>query len=218
MAFGFNGDRSKADIDGLISSAVNALRDTLTGLINGKADSSHEHAASDITEGTLPVGRGGTGVTSLQALRSAAGLGNTTGAVPIANGGTGATTAAAALQNLGIGGGGACWTRLWSGSCAKGNSITVTNLNKYRLLGCRVSESASGAIHGILLIGAVNVPNSVSQLHCSGMYDTGTATWGDLASFTVSGNTLTLTAASSHRMDSGTVDRGLVVREVWGLI
>lgn len=101
MAFGFNIDKSKADIEELISSAVNALSETLTGLINGKADSSHTHAAADITEGTLPVGRGGTGVTSLQALRRAAGLGNTTGAVPVANGGTGATSAAAARTNLG---------------------------------------------------------------------------------------------------------------------
>lgn len=41
------------------------------------------------------------GYTSLQDLRNAAGLGNTTGALPVANGGTGATSASAALTNLG---------------------------------------------------------------------------------------------------------------------
>ncbi|QDH92397.1 hypothetical protein SEA_CELAENA_18 [Microbacterium phage Celaena] len=42
--------------------------------------------------GTLPVGNGGTGQTTLAAARNAMGLGNTTGALPVANGGTGATT------------------------------------------------------------------------------------------------------------------------------
>lgn len=39
-----------------------------------------------------------------QAMRNAAGLGNTTGALPVANGGTGATTAANAKTNLGLSG------------------------------------------------------------------------------------------------------------------
>lgn len=66
------------------------------------AASGHRHAAGDITSGTLPVARGGTGQTSLQATRNAMGLGNTTGALPVANGGTGATSAANARTNLGI--------------------------------------------------------------------------------------------------------------------
>lgn len=66
------------------------------------AASGHKHAAGDITSGTLPVARGGTGQTSLQATRNAMGLGNTTGALPVANGGTGATSAANARTNLGI--------------------------------------------------------------------------------------------------------------------
>lgn len=66
------------------------------------APRSHKHAAGDITSGTLPVARGGTGQTSLQATRNAMGLGNTTGALPVANGGTGATSAANARTNLGI--------------------------------------------------------------------------------------------------------------------
>ena len=65
MAFGFNGDRSKADIASLvteliaepISTAIEALRASLTELINGKANTSHTHNASDINSGTLNVAR-----------------------------------------------------------------------------------------------------------------------------------------------------------------
>lgn len=83
--------------------------------LNGKAASSHNHSASNITSGTLGVARGGTGVTSNPSMlidlasTSAASVfassprPGVTGALPIANGGTGATTAAAALTNLGIG-------------------------------------------------------------------------------------------------------------------
>lgn len=67
----------------------------------GAAAASHNHSAANITSGTLAVARGGTGQTSVQALRNSMGLGNTTGAVPIANGGTGATTAAAGRSALG---------------------------------------------------------------------------------------------------------------------
>lgn len=66
------------------------------------AATGHKHSAGDITSGTLPVARGGTGQTSLQALRNAMGLGNTTGALPVANGGTGANNTASARTNLGI--------------------------------------------------------------------------------------------------------------------
>lgn len=66
-----------------------------------RAATSHNHSATNITSGTLAVARGGTGQTSVQALRNSMGLGNTTGAVPIANGGTGATTAAAGRGALG---------------------------------------------------------------------------------------------------------------------
>lgn len=41
----------------------------LQGALDGKAAASHTHAASSITSGTLPVERGGTGVTSDDALR-----------------------------------------------------------------------------------------------------------------------------------------------------
>ena len=74
--------------------------------------------ASNITSGTLPIARGGTGATSASAARTALGItpanigaaatshnhsasGITSGTLPIARGGTGATTAADARNNLG---------------------------------------------------------------------------------------------------------------------
>lgn len=92
MSYGFNEDKSKFELDVQFSD-INLN-------IQGKADAEHTHNAADITDGTLAVARGGTGQASLQALRNAAGLGNTTGALPVANGGTGATGATAARTNL----------------------------------------------------------------------------------------------------------------------
>ena len=93
MAYGFNSDKSKFDIDSAVTD--------LTAMIATKADAGHKHSASDITSGTLSVARGGTGQTTLQATRNAMGLGNTTGALPIANGGTGLTASPSMLANLG---------------------------------------------------------------------------------------------------------------------
>lgn len=69
--------------------------------LNGKAASSHNHAASDITSGTLSSDRLPT--------------------VPVANGGTGATTAAAARDNLGVS------ALIKAGSVA--NSVALNNNN-----------------------------------------------------------------------------------------
>lgn len=63
---------------------------------------SHNHAASDITSGTLGVSRGGTGQTTKAGIRNTLGLGNTTDALPVANGGTGSTSASDARTALGI--------------------------------------------------------------------------------------------------------------------
>ena len=46
----------------------------ITDDLNGKANTSHTHSASNITSGTLPLSRGGTGVTSISALKSALGI------------------------------------------------------------------------------------------------------------------------------------------------
>ena len=62
------------------------------------APANHNHSAGNITSGTLPIARGGTGQTTAAGVRNALGLGNTTGALPVANGGTGATNVAAAVK------------------------------------------------------------------------------------------------------------------------
>ena len=81
--------------------------------LNGKAASSHNHSAANITSGTLAVARGGTGVTSNPSMLT--NLGSTsaarvfatsprpgiTGTLAVAHGGTGATSAASARSNIG---------------------------------------------------------------------------------------------------------------------
>lgn len=64
------------------NASVTSVKDELQANIDGKANSSHNHAASHITSGTLSSDRLPT--------------------VPVAKGGTGATTAAGALTNLGL--------------------------------------------------------------------------------------------------------------------
>ena len=81
--------------------------------LNGKAASSHNHSAANITSGTLAVARGGTGVTANPSMLT--NLGSTsaasvfatsprpgiTGTLAVAHGGTGATSAASARSNIG---------------------------------------------------------------------------------------------------------------------
>lgn len=54
----------------LLSTKLSSMDTTIAG----KAASSHSHAAGDITSGTLPASRGGTGVTSINALKTALGI------------------------------------------------------------------------------------------------------------------------------------------------
>lgn len=56
-------------------------------------------SAEDIY-GTIPVEKGGTGATTVEAARNALGLGNTSGALPIANGGHGGETRKTGFANL----------------------------------------------------------------------------------------------------------------------
>lgn len=81
--------------------------------LDSKAAASHDHAAGDITSGTLAIARGGTGMTSNPSML--VNLGSTsaasvftasprpgvTGTLAVARGGTGATSAASARSNLG---------------------------------------------------------------------------------------------------------------------
>ena len=83
----------------LNASSTNAIQNgAVTTALSGKAPSSHNHSTNDITSGTLPIARGGTGATTAAGIRNTLGLGNTTGALPVANGGTGVTTAVSAAN------------------------------------------------------------------------------------------------------------------------
>jgi len=105
-----DGIASGAQVNSVTGIKGNAETNYRTGNVNlapaniGAAPSSHNHSASNITSGTLPIARGGTGATTVAGARNNLGLGNTSGAVPIANGGTGATSADAARANLGLNG------------------------------------------------------------------------------------------------------------------
>jgi hypothetical protein len=96
-----NGVLSFTAGDFLTTTDAAATYATIT-TVNGKANASHNHSASDINDGTLAVNRGGTGVATAAAERERLGLGSTTGALPVANGGTGATTAADARTALSV--------------------------------------------------------------------------------------------------------------------
>lgn len=61
---------------GFIRGKTLATTDDLTT----KANTSHTHSTNDITSGTLPLARGGTGVTSISALKSALGISSSSGA------------------------------------------------------------------------------------------------------------------------------------------
>ena len=81
--------------------------------LNGKAASSHNHSAANITSGTLAVARGGTGITVNPSLLVNLGSASAasvfaksprpgiTGTLAVSHGGTGATSAASARSNLG---------------------------------------------------------------------------------------------------------------------
>lgn len=58
---------------------VDGVTSNIQTQLNGKATSSHNHSASNITSGTLPIARGGTGATSASAALTSL------GAMPKAN-------------------------------------------------------------------------------------------------------------------------------------
>ena len=103
----------------------------------GAAASSHNHAANNITSGTLAVARGGTGITANPSMlinlgsRSAANVfasnprPGITGVLSIANGGTGADTAAEARTALGAAA--ASHTHNYAGSSSSGGPATSAN-------------------------------------------------------------------------------------------
>lgn len=99
--------------EAVILRQLKSFKDWVVNQLAGKAASSHNHAASNITSGTLAVARGGTGITanpsmlvnlasaSADTVFEATPRPGVTGTLPIARGGTGATSTAAARRALG---------------------------------------------------------------------------------------------------------------------
>lgn len=105
-------------LDGLLTTKtelgyLDGVTSNVQTQLNGKAASSHNHSAANITSGTLAVARGGTGITANPSMlvnlgsTSAASVFATsprpgiTGTLAVSHGGTGATSAASARSNLG---------------------------------------------------------------------------------------------------------------------
>ena len=101
------------------------------------AAANHNHDAGNVTSGTLPITRGGTGQTTAAGVRNALGLGNTTGAVPVANGGTGATSVAEAVKAL-------------LGSSSIGSSTKPLYYDGATLKACADSIGGSGIVAQLL--------------------------------------------------------------------
>lgn len=96
-------------------------------------------SAEDIY-GTIPVEKGGTGATTVEAARNALGLGNTSGALPIANGGHGGETRKDGFTNLAFIGNDPVteatdtpskWLELGSGYAGITSLCTVKQPNQY---------------------------------------------------------------------------------------
>lgn len=143
----------------------------------GAAAASHNHSASNITSGTLPVARGGTGVTanpsmlvnlastSAASVFASAPRPGVTGILPVARGGTGASS----LSSITVG------TASKLGAKTVGNSTTPIYLNAGTPTAC------SG------ISATVSLSNSSSTIYLTGVANTsGASTTSLLRSSTVS--------------------------------
>ena len=109
--------------------------------------------------------------------------------------------------------GGRVGVKLWSGTLSKGGSITVSNLNRYRLL----FVALAGVAEAMPLVNR----NDVIYLSASGSLDDGTSTYVYCATFnknSATGTTLKLISASKHIMDSTVAGTSLSVNAIWGFI
>ena len=129
------------------------------------AASSHNHSASNITSGTLPITRGGTGRTTTASgamyAKSAGGAINM-GTLPLKQGGTGATTKTAAFKNL------AGWTKIASVSGEKSATIKLSGYNEVMVAGWFYSQYLSSVIIPVSLLNSTQ-----KEVYLGGGYDSG---------------------------------------------
>ena len=130
--------------------------------------------------------------------------------LPVASGGTGATTAAAARNGI------APKTKLWSGTLSKDGSVTIPDIDNWRIIGVRISLITEMLIGGVTPW--MKSSATITFLSASAQVDDGSsATYK--ASFKKVGTTLTLLGASRHTLPtSGNIVGALAsVTEIWGL-
>lgn len=114
------------------------------------------------------------------------------------------------------------WTRLWTGTLAKGASVSIPNLNTYKFIGVKLAKDSSAGTSQIMLIGVFANPaygTGSTELHCDSQSDSGTNTVFWKASFNVTNTTLKLQSASIHEViTSSPYLKGTaqVVKEIWG--
>lgn len=114
------------------------------------------------------------------------------------------------------------WTRLWTGTLAKGASVSIPNLNTYKFIGVKLAKDASSGTSQIMLIGVFANPaygTGSTELHCDSQSDSGTNTVFWKASFNVTNTTLKLQSASIHEViTSSPYLKGTaqVIKEIWG--
>lgn len=144
----------------VLPAGVAAQIEALQTSLSGKADADHDHDASAIISGTLPISKGGTGKTTAADARSALGAAPTShassattyGAGNASNYGhvkltdsTSATNAASSgvaaspkMVRDSISQSAGKAVLLWSGSVKNGGSMTVANIASYRLVAVEV--------------------------------------------------------------------------------
>ena len=140
---------------GKLLSQISAVRTALSS----KANSSHTHGAGDISSGTLPVARGGTGVSANPSMLVNLGSGSAasvfgtsprpgvTGTLPVSKGGTGATTAPAALDALGAAA--SDHTHNYAGSSSPGGAATsAAKLSTARTFRVNLASTSTASFDG----------------------------------------------------------------------
>lgn len=109
--------------------------------------------------------------------------------------------------------GGRCGVKLWSGTLSKGGSITVSNLNRYRVLMVVLNSIAEAGLMAV----------RSDSVYCTAgwAYDNGSSSYVYKATFkkdSASSTKLTLVSASRHVLDAGCAGEIQNVVALWGLI